>query len=71
MKGFTLLAAALAFLISAGSAQAADSSKSATHQQNRMKSCAAQYHQKHIAKAQYHSFMSSCLKTSKASKAAK
>ncbi len=42
----------------------------ATPQQNRMKSCAAQYHQKNIAKSQYHAFMSNCLKNPSTAKAA-
>jgi len=35
-------------------------------QQSRMKACAAQYHQQKLAKSQYKSFMSQCLKTTPA-----
>lgn len=31
-------------------------------QENRMKTCAQQYHQQNVAKSQYHAFMSTCLK---------
>ena len=44
-------------------AASAGDSKPATQQQSRMKSCAAEYHAKKIAKAQYRSFMSQCLRT--------
>jgi|GEM_PF-2688475 hypothetical protein len=43
----------------AGQAQA---SNPIATQQTLMKECAAQYHQKKLPKAQYHAFMSECLK---------
>ena len=61
MKKTLLFLTALIALVCAGQAQAAATTK-ASPQQNRMKSCAAQYHQKNIAKSQYRSFMSKCLK---------
>ena len=61
MKKHVLLLAALAVLCGASQSHAATAP--ATPQQNRMKTCAAQYHQKNIAKAEYHKFMSQCLKT--------
>ena len=64
MKKIVLFLAALAVLGCAGQAQAA-TTKAATPQQNRMKVCAAEYHQKNIAKSQYRAFMSKCLKTAK------
>ena len=62
MKKHILFLAALAFIGCAGQAHAA-TTKASTPQQNRMKTCAAEYHQKNIAKSQYRSFMSKCLKT--------
>jgi hypothetical protein len=60
MKKVVLLTAGL-FLVCAASAEAAGTVQTA--QQTRMKTCAAEYHQKKIAKSQYHAFMSQCLKT--------
>ncbi len=59
MKKSVLLLAALAILCGASPSHAAP----VTPQQNRMKTCAAQYHQKNIAKSEYRKFMSECLKT--------
>ena len=67
MKKTILFLTALAVIGFAGQAQAATATKAATPQQNRMKTCAAEYHQKNIAKSQYRSFMSQCLKSKKAS----
>jgi hypothetical protein len=64
MKKIVLFLAVLAVLSGAGQAQAA-TTKAATPQQNRMKTCAAEYHKQNIAKSQYRAFMSKCLKTSK------
>jgi len=38
--------------------------KTTTSQQDRVKGCAAQYHQKNITRSQYRNFMSGCLKNS-------
>ena len=65
MKKTILFLAAFAVIGYAGQAQAAAATKAASPQQNRMKTCAAEYHQKNIAKSQYRAFMSKCLKTAK------
>ena len=62
MKKQILCLASLLMLVGAGQAHAAQTDKAPTAQQNRMKTCAAQDHEKKIAKSQYHAFMSKCLK---------
>ncbi|MDR3424991.1 MAG: PsiF family protein [Alphaproteobacteria bacterium] len=61
MKNAPLLLAAFAVLFSAGYAPAASAAAPAP-QQNRMKTCATEYHEKKIPKSLYHKFMSNCLK---------
>lgn len=56
-------------LFCASPALAATAKKTPTAQQNRMKECAAQYHQKKIAKHEYRNFMKVCLKKHKTSDA--
>jgi hypothetical protein len=68
MKKIVLCLATLAALCCTGQVQAAAPSTTATPQQSRMKTCAAEYHQKKIAKADYHNFMSKCLKTTPTAK---
>ncbi|MDD3371364.1 MAG: PsiF family protein [Alphaproteobacteria bacterium] len=69
MKKVVLSAFAFALLLGAGQAlaQTQDSEparpqRKHSAQQNRMKDCAAQYHEKNIAKSEYRNFMAECLK---------
>jgi len=68
MKKSLLGLAALCLLLCTMPANAATTSAAttptpaATAQQNKMKTCAAQYHAKNIPKSQYRTFMSGCLK---------
>ena len=72
MKKTILLVVGLFALSCAGQAWAetadpathpAKVARPASRQQNRMKSCAAQYRIKNIPKSEYHAFMSQCLRT--------
>ena len=66
MKKILLYLAAFAAIVAATPAGATTpgTAATATNQQNRMKTCAAQYHQKKLPKSQYKTFMNGCLKTS-------
>jgi hypothetical protein len=70
MKKAAVLLAAVALMV-AGQASATEGKKVRTPQQNRMKACAVQYHQKKIAKSQYRNFMKVCLRKTPANVAAK
>jgi len=59
---------AIVAMFSISTAYAGTAKKPHTSQQNRMKACAAQYHEKKIAKSEYRKFMTQCLKTKKTSK---
>lgn len=70
MNKSRFLLAVLALMMTCGVSFAAapttatvTATKAPTEQQSRMKTCAAEYHAKNIAKAQYRSFMSGCLRT--------
>jgi hypothetical protein len=66
MKKLALLIALSLICVNAEAATTAPAKTTATPaqsaQQSKMKTCARQYHQKGIAKSQYHAFMSQCLK---------
>ena len=63
MKKLVLSFAVVTLLFCAPAAYAAEGKKPLSSQQNRMKTCAAQYRQKKMAKSEYRNFMKQCLRT--------
>jgi len=61
-KGLICFVVLLSLCLSSGPAAAAAKTKKMTAQQNRMKACAVQYHEKKIPKHDYRKFMSQCLR---------
>ncbi len=53
---------AFALVAAPAMAETAPAAKAANPQQGKMKECAAEYHQKGLAKSEYRKFMSACLK---------